>query len=64
MPVYYNAYYNVATGRTTQPLYMYYKPLNLNYFPYGYYSLTYRLIYYDGYGFNFYYGQYGYYEYS
>ena len=28
----------------------------------SYYSLTYRKAYYDGYGFNFYYGNYGYYE--
>ena len=28
----------------------------------GYYSTTYLLIYYDGYGYNFYYGAYGYYE--
>ena len=30
----------------------------------GYYSPTYLLMYYDGYGYNFYTGAYGYYEYS
>ena len=30
----------------------------------GFYSPVYGLTYYNGYGYNFYYGQYGYYEYS
>ena len=30
----------------------------------GYYSETYKIVYYDGYGYNFYYTNYGYYEYS
>ena len=30
----------------------------------GYYSITYGTLYYDGYGYNFYYKTYGYYEYS
>ena len=35
----------------------------MNYYdPIGYYSQTYKLNYYNGYGYNFYYGEYAYYE--
>ena len=60
---YTNTYWNAATGRTSQPLYVYYRPINY-YNPIGYYSTVFLLVYYDGYGYNFYYGTYGYYEYS
>jgi hypothetical protein len=53
----------MSTGKTYQPLYVYYKPAGY-YNALGYYSTTFLLIYYDGYGYNFYYGEYGYYEYS
>jgi hypothetical protein len=58
-----NSYYSVSLGRTTQPLYVYYKAPNY-YNRLGYYSKTYLFVYYDGYGYNFYYNTYGYYEYS
>ena len=61
--VYTNTYWNAGTGRTSQPLYVYYRPVNYNN-PIGYYSTVFLLVYYDGYGYNFYYGTYGYYEYS
>lgn len=58
--VYVNSYWNANTGRTYYPLYAYYRPVG--YFnAIGYYSTLYLLIYYDGYGYNFYYGAYGYY---
>ena len=60
---YYNDYFNTVSLRSYSPLYVYYLPPGL-YFAVGYYSLLYGRIYYDGYGYNFYYGQYGYYEYS
>jgi hypothetical protein len=60
---YTNKYYNSAAGKTYSRLYAYYRPKNY-YFKQGYYSTTFTLIYYDGYGYNFYYGDYGYYEYS
>ena len=56
-----NIYY--SNGRTYEPFYTYFRPLNY-YNAGGYYSRTFLLIYYDGYGYNFYYGNYGYYEYS
>ena len=56
-------YWNSAERKTYEPLYVYYKPPNY-YNPVGYYSTTYLIIYYDGYGYNFYYGTNGYYEYS
>ena len=58
-----NNYYNAADGKTYSRLYVYYKPENY-YNATGYYSTTFTLVYYDGYGYNFYYGDYGYYEYS
>ena len=61
--VYTNTYWNAGAGRTSQPLYVYYRPVNY-YNPIGYYSTVFLLVYYDGYGYNFYYGTYGYYEYS
>jgi hypothetical protein len=42
---------------------VYYLPPNY-YNAAGYNSTTYGLVYYDGYGYNFYYKTYGYYEYS
>lgn len=50
-------------SKTYQPLYVYYLPSNY-YNSLGYYSITYGVKYYDGYGYNFYYATYGYYEYS
>lgn len=50
-------------GRTSAPTYVYYRAPNY-YNPYGYYSTTYLMVYYDGYGYNFYYGTYDYYDYS
>lgn len=47
--------------KTYYPLTVYYRPIGVYL---SYYSPTYRIIYYDGYGWNFYYGQGGYYEYS
>ena len=51
----------LKNGRTYGPLYTYYRPLGY-YHALGYYSLLYARIYYDGYGYNFYYGKYAYYE--
>ena len=43
------------------PVYVYY--IRPNYYnARGYYSTQFGLIYYNGYGYNFYYGAYGYYE--
>ena len=61
--VYTNSYWNPALGRTSQPFYVYYLPPNY-YTPIGYYSYLYGLVYYNGYGYNFYYATYGYYQYS
>ena len=58
-----NNYYSAAAVKTYSPLYVYYKPTDY-YNKAGYYSTTFSLVYYDGYGYNFYYGDYGYYEYS
>jgi hypothetical protein len=58
-----NSYYDVSSAKTYKPLYVYYLPPDY-YNEEGYYSETYSLKYYDGYGYNFYYGEYGYYEYS
>ena len=44
-----------------KPIFMYYLPVNY-YDPIGYYSDEYQLNYYNGYGYNFYYGEYKYYE--
>ena len=60
---YSNSYYSVTTKRTSRPLYVYYRAPNY-YNALGYYSTVFLLVYYDGYGYNFYYGRYGYYEYS
>ena len=59
----YNTYWDKSTGKTYAPLYNYYKPANYR-SAVGYYSPMFLIIYYDGYGYNFYYGEYGYYEYS
>ena len=60
---YSNSYYSVSTKRTSRPLYVYYRAPNY-YNAIGYYSTVFLIVYYDGYGYNFYYGRYGYYEYS
>lgn len=57
----YNSYFDSATMRTYAPLYVYYHPPGV-YFSVGFYSPVYHITYYDGYGFNFYYNQWGYYE--
>ena len=57
----YNEY--LKDGRTYKPLYFYYRAPNY-YNEAGYYSNTFLMTYYDGYGYNFYYGTYGYYDYS
>lgn len=49
------------SGKTYQPLYTYFRPLGF-YHAIGYYSIVHQRIYYNGYGYNFYYGLYGYYE--
>jgi hypothetical protein len=56
-----NTYFNIKAGRTYHALYVYYRPLSY-YNAIGYYSSIYLMIYYNGYGYNFYYGKYGYYE--
>jgi len=53
--------YYFADGRTYEPLYMYFKPVGF-YDDLAYFSTTYNKTYYDGYGYNFYTGNYGYYE--
>jgi hypothetical protein len=58
-----NSYFSSSAAKTYKPLYQYYLPPNY-YNSKGYYSTTYSMKYYDGYGYNFYYGDYGYYEYS
>lgn len=59
--MYTNTYFNTNLGRTYQPLFVYYLPQN--YYA-VWYSPLYKITYYDGYGYNFYYGAYGYYEFS
>ena len=54
-----NTYFR--SGRTYHALYVYYLPPNY-YNAIGYYSPVYLQIYYNGYGYNFYYGKYGYYQ--
>ena len=44
-------------------MYVYYRPADY-YNANGYYSNVFLIVYYDGYGYNFYYGDFGYYEYS
>ena len=56
-----NTYFNAASGRTYHALYVYYRPL-MYYNAIGYYSTLYLMIYFNGYGYNFYYNKYGYYE--
>ena len=60
-PIRTNTYWDGS--KTYEPLYVYYLPVNY-YSAVAYYSVTYGLMYYDGYGYNFYYNTYGYYEYS
>ena len=59
---YYNMYWNAGLHMTYHPLLMYYHMAY--YYAAGYASLLYGKTYYDGYGYNFYYGGYAYYEYS
>ena len=58
-----NTHYNKAAAQTYSPLYVYYRPADY-YNANGYYSNVFLIVYYDGYGYNFYYGDFGYYEYS
>lgn len=62
-PTYSNSYWDKSSGRTSKPFYVYYIPPDY-YNATGYYSEVYLMTYYNGYGYNFYYGEYGYYEYS
>ena len=58
-----NIYYDKKTQRTKKLLHNYYKASN--YFnKNGYKSAVYGKTYYDGYGYDYYTGNYGYYEYS
>ena len=59
--IYTNSYFNGE--KTFKPLYSYYLPMGFEAESY-YYSALYGLKYNDGYGYNFYSGEYGYYEYS
>ena len=52
---------NYSYGRSFVGVYQYYLPPNY-YDPIGWYSPKYTLTYYNGYGYNFYYGEYGYYK--
>ena len=56
-----NYSFDRKNGKTYTKLYAYYLPYNF-YDKKGYYSVSKDKIYYDGYGYNFYYGKYGYYE--
>merc|ERR1711871_801821 len=58
-----NKYFDIETKRTYFDLYSYYLPDNLVGMP-NYFSPTYLKTYTDGYGYNFYYGGTGYYEYT
>ena len=62
--VYYNEYMDSGC-RTYEPLTAYYRaPSGTCEQPDGFYSTRYGKTYYDGYGFNYYYQTYGYYEFS
>ena len=52
-----------GVGKTYEPLYVYFRPKNY-YTPRGYFSPKYNETYYDGYGYNFFTGAKGYYQYS
>ena len=56
-----NTYFNSAAGRTYHAFYVYYLPGNY-YTAIGYYSPVYLQVYHNGYGYNFYYQKYGYYQ--
>ena len=58
-----NKSWNPEAKRTYVELYNYYRP-NDFYDQNGYFSPTYQQTYYDGYGYNFYYQNKGYYEFS
>lgn len=58
-----NSYYNEEDQTTKYQLRAYYKAQD-NFDPEGYYSYEYGLKYYDGYGYNYYNQNKGYYEYS
>ena len=51
-----------SNGRTYQKLYEYYLPEGIDNSPNVYYSTLYSNSYTDGYGYDFYYGGYGFYE--
>ena len=57
----YNKYFDAKAGRTYEPLTTYYLPPNY-YSSTGFYSPQYGMVYYNGYGYNFYTGNYGYYQ--
>jgi hypothetical protein len=58
-----NPTWDPETKQTYEELYYYYKAPEF-FDPVGYHSKEYFQTYYDGYGLNHYYGNYGYYEYS
>ena len=62
--VYYNYYWNPQYRETYQPLCEYYLPKDYVNPNGSYYSTQYSKEYTDGYGYDFYYGGYGYYDYS
>ena len=59
----FNEYLDMETWRTYEPLYLYYKAPGFQ-DEEGYLSPMYNQTYFDGYGYDFYYGGKGYYEYS
>ena len=60
---YKNDYMDYSKGRSWEELHSYFKAPN-QFNKKGYKSSLYGLTYYDGYGYNYYTGNYGYYEYS
>ena len=56
-----NKYYSILKKRTYYHLTTYYRPSGLKY-DFKYYSKIHKTNYDDGYGYNYYYGDYGYYE--
>ena len=59
----------LENDRSYKIMYEYYKPQTYHYLgnyydPIGYHSNTFAITYYNGYGYNFYYGEYNYYEFS
>ena len=61
----YNVYWNPEYGKTYSDLTMYFLPENWkNPDPEGFFSERYQMKYFDGYGYNFFYTQNEYYEYT